>query len=279
MKCNETLSKIIEITKKRTGIDFFLYRCNTLIRRIRHRYITLQMSDENEYFDYFMKNIDKETQILKELFLINTTQFFRTPLHFAYLYTVLNRETKLRKKYVKVLNIGCSTGEETYSIAITLNELALKNQNLDYQIDAIDIDKKAIETAKKGIYHKDNLYNTPLWAFEKYFEKVDNGFFRLKKELIQNNINFYNSDILNYPFKIHGIFKYNVVFCENLLIYLKEYARKRVFEIIVKFMEKDGLLFISESEEIEEEFKPYFKNIAAHAKIFRFLGWKDEGKT
>ncbi len=262
------LDKMLEEIKKEKSINFNEYKKTTIIRRLRHRLLSLGLKDFKEYFQYFLDNKNNEIKILTQLFLINTTEFFRDPLYFYYFEILAKNKINLGKNYLKILSIACSSGEEVYSIAMLLNEIKEKNQNFDYKIFAIDIDPDAIKEAKNAVYSEYSLKNIPYKFLKKYFLRSEDRFY-LKKDFFEDHINFKEYDILDNNFPIEGIFKFDFIFCRNVLIYLNSKMRDKIFSKIIDLIEYNGYLILGHNEYINQIFIHEFEPIAPYLRIFK----------
>ena len=149
------LNELFGILLARTQVDFADYKENTVNRRIARRMTALDIDDYDGYVDYCRTNVS-EVDALHRYLLISVTRFFRDPEQFDTLETELRNSLENRGDGpIRVWVVGCATGEEAYSIAITLAEILggiheLAKQNV--QIFATDIDQNAIEIARRGVY-------------------------------------------------------------------------------------------------------------------------------
>ena len=145
---------------------------------------------------------------------------------------------------IKVLSIPTSTGEEPYSIAIVLNEVLEK----PFFITGVDIDKNALEKAKKAIYGKRSVAKLPEEYLYKYFEIIDENTFKLKHE-IKKKVKFLEGNILDSNF-IKKLGKFQYVFCKNLLIYFDKPARIKAVNNLYDIMVEGGYLFLGHAESL-----------------------------
>jgi len=243
----KSIDAIFDLLEKRSGTDFSLYKPSTIMRRINYRMANLQLNSLTDYFG-MIKNSPKELDILFETVLIGVTQFFRDDKAFESLRETLETYLEAKKPgdSIRIWCVGCATGEEPYSIAILLNEILQNNINkYQVQIFASDIDEKALNIARQGIYKKESLDNLPQALIDRYFDKRNGDQYQLKK-LIKQYTLFTRHDISNDP----PFVKLDMVVCRNLLIYFNNSLQKQTFQIFHYSLRPKGLLFLGKSESV-----------------------------
>ncbi|NDV26335.1 CheR family methyltransferase [Desulfovibrio sp. JC010] len=191
--------------------------------------------DEKQYLA-LLRSGDNELSELVEEIVVPETWFFRDSKPFELLF-----ETAAGKKNneFRVLSAPCSTGEEPYSIAMTLMGAGLK----EFRVDGVDISERALLKARSGIY-TENSFRTeiPFYA-ERWFSKCAQGR-RLAQDVL-DVVRFHAGNILEGCLP-HG--RYDVIFCRNLLIYLDDGSRKCLAELLNEKLKDDGLLFVGHAE-------------------------------
>ncbi|BAI80677.1 conserved hypothetical protein [Deferribacter desulfuricans SSM1] len=263
------VSKILEEIRHERNIDFSQYKKNTILRRLNQRMIVLNIYKIKEYYEYFLKNKEEINKLL-ELFFINTTEFFRDPLYFYYFESICNNMIKSGTNYIKVLSVGCSSGEEVYTIAMILNELKEKNKEFNFHITAIDIDKNAIDDAKKAIYNDYSISNLPFYYLNKYFT-VNNNFFHFNSQLLPEGcLSFKHLNILNNEQILNGMLKFDFIFCRNVLIYLNKDNQLVILKNLIDLLDSDGYLILGRNEHLHLDLEPLFKQICKHIRIYAF---------
>ncbi|WP_047545528.1 CheR family methyltransferase [Psychroserpens sp. Hel_I_66] len=242
-----SIDAIFELLEKRSGTDFSMYKPTTIMRRINHRITSLQLGTMVEYYELIKAN-PRELDNLFDSVLIGVTEFFRDLEAFDYLRKQLFKILKDKEPgdSIRIWSVGCATGEEPYSIAILLYELlGAKVNQYHIQIFASDIDERAINFGRKGIYNKDLLANVPKEITAKYFEKKDELHFEVKKEIKQHLL-FTRHDITTDP----PFVKLDLVVCRNLLIYFNNNLQKQTFQIFHYSLRSNGILFLGKSESV-----------------------------
>lgn len=175
----------------------------------------------------------------------NLTSFFREEYHFPLL------AEKLKQRASQPIRIWCSaasTGEEPYSIAMTVLETLGKEVD-KVEIIATDIDTSVLAKAEAGVYSEDRIERIDP-KYRKYFLKgsgAREGFVRVKPE-VQRLVSFRQLNLLALDWPVEGPF--DVLFCRNVLIYFDKDTQRKVLERFIPLMPRDGLLFIGHSESL-----------------------------
>ena len=181
----QTLKKIFILLRDRTGNDFALYKENTIHRRIERRMNVHQIENLRQYLRFVQANPHELDALFQEL-LIGVTSFFRDPQAFEiFVHKGLPSlvEGKPEGATLRVWVAGCSTGEEAYSLAIILKEyLTQKKLRLTVHIFASDLDSRAIETARAGLYPIGIAGDITPERLQRFFTKEDSSY-RVKKEI------------------------------------------------------------------------------------------------
>ena len=155
---------MLQLLHRATGVDFSQYKFSTLYRRVTRRMVLHKLDDLNDYADFLQRNTD-ETQTLYGDILINVTSFFRNPEAYEALKEkVFPRllDNRARHNPVRIWTIGCSTGQEAYSVAMAFTEFAEgRGSEVGLQVFATDLNAADVDTARAGIYPKDIAQDCP----------------------------------------------------------------------------------------------------------------------
>ena len=218
------LQKVFVILRMRTGNDFSCYKKNTIYRRIERRLGVHQFDNLSRYVRYLQENSQEVDLLYKEL-LIGVTNFFRDPGMFDFLKAKALPElinSRHKDSPLRIWTPGCSTGEETFSLAMALKE-TLEDMRLKdppgFQIFATDIDKEAISAARQALFSPNIALDVSKERLERFFVREGDSF-RIKKE-IRDMIIFAPQNILVDP----PFTKLDVLCCRNLLIYINSEAQ------------------------------------------------------
>jgi two-component system CheB/CheR fusion protein len=215
---------ILKLLRDDTSVDFALYRENTVQRRILRRLALHNIGSLEEYRQLLEKD-PREVSALHRDLLINVTCFFRDPESFEQLKKlVLPRLVRDRPldAAIRVWVAGCATGEEAYSIAISLKEWFEETGHVyPVQIFASDISAMAVERARSGKFAEAITGNVSPHRLKRYFSKVEGGY-QINKELREMCV-FSRHDLIHDP----PFSKLDLISCQNVLIFFGS-VRKNV---------------------------------------------------
>lgn len=256
--------EILSELRKYLGFDFLPYKESTISRRIKYRMSIKNIQSVDEYY-LLIKNSTKEREALYNDILVKVTRFFRNKKAYESLYrnVIPNIIRNNKNGMIKIWSVGCSTGEEAYSLAILLKEY-MDNNKLDYDIKilATDVDSNAIEFSRCGKYPKSIAFDMNENLLSKYFTSSDKCY--VIKEYINNMVVFANHNILeDYPFS-----EVDLLVCRNLFIYLKPEFQKEVVKKFSYSIKNNGYLFLGSSESTGE-LNDIFVEIEDNIKIYK----------
>jgi two-component system CheB/CheR fusion protein len=242
----DRLRKILAIVRSQTGHDFSLYKKTTLNRRIEKRMNLHGIENISDYVRYVQEN-PGETQLLFKDFLIGVTQFFRDPEAFEELKKTLLKYLRGEPEggAIRAWVPACGTGEEAYSVAITIMEcLDELKRDSKVQIFGTDIDAEGINQARSGIYSNNIVGDVSPDRLRRFFVK-DEDSYRVKKE-VREMIVFAVQDLAKDP----PFTKLDLLSCRNLLIYLEPELQNRLLPLFHYSLTPGGILFLGSSETI-----------------------------
>ena len=267
----EPLQRILSVLGNRTRHDFSLYKKSTLIRRIERRMTITHCGNASDYLKFLHHN-PGETRALFQEMLIGVTSFFRDPEVFAFLKENVLPELLGRSPDgapIRVWIPGCSTGEEAFSVAITILEcLEENNLNRQMQIFATDIDARAINKARQGAYLQNIATDIDEQRLKRFF-KLEGDTYYVKSE-IREPIVFAEQNMLRDP----PFSNLDLLVCRNLLIYLKPEAQNKLLPLFHYTLKKEGILFLGTSESVgrfPELFQPVAKSVSIFKKRESFI--------
>jgi two-component system CheB/CheR fusion protein len=258
------LAQIIELLRTKTAHDFRLYKQGTLQRRIERR-MALETDDMDLYLQ-MLRDDPKEIDLLAKDLLINVTSFFRDPKVFDFLAEkvvpglVDHQSADLP---LRIWTAGCSSGEETYSLAMLFREaIAAANKNLKLQVFASDIDADAVAQAREGLYPVSIEADVSAERLARFFVKEERGY-RILPEL-RADVVFTVQDVLADP----PFSRLDFVSCRNLLIYLGPEAQTKVMALFHFALREGGVLLLGAAETVGGT-EGRFTAISKSERIFR----------
>ncbi|WP_300055384.1 chemotaxis protein CheB [uncultured Roseobacter sp.] len=240
-------SDLLQILLARTRVDFREYKQTTINRRIERRMIALGIENHEEYTQFCRVNPNAVDALFKDL-LISVTRFFRDKSEFEALKELLPGLLKKKTNApFRVWIAGCATGEEAYSIAILLCEAlgGAKVQLKDHvQIFATDIDKEALEVARKGIYGMAALNDIPKNLADQYFIQQNDGIRVI--DSLRSAILFSDHNVCQDP----PFQKVDLLCCRNLLIYFGNTLQHKVMSRFHYALTESSLMFLGTAETV-----------------------------
>ncbi len=249
------LRKIVTDT---TGIisdeDKYTMYYSRLARRLRK----LGLKNFTEYRNYLRDNQESESIELVNSVTTNLTSFFRENHHFEFLKkTVVDQIKKKGNRKIRIWSAGCSTGEEPYSIAVTLAQAIPDFKSWDIKIYATDIDSNVVNKAAAGVYDNSRVEGIDPFVLKRYFKKgkdSNEGFVKVSSDLI-NMITFKQLNLLhNWPISE----AMDCIFCRNVVIYFDKPTKNKLVDRYAEKLVDDGYLFMGHSESLfksTEKFK------------------------
>ncbi len=257
------IDKLIENIKFNTGYDFSEYKEKPFKRRVRVILRKYKCTSVKELIKNLNNNREEYQKIIK-IITINVTEFFRNKEVFDQFESILESDIKEGYTY-SVLSAGCATGEEPYSIAFLFENLK-RNNYLKYKIDAIDIDRGALDTAIKGKYPLEELKTIPE-KFREYITIGESSF--TVKESVKSNINFKIENL--YVNDAISDSTYDFIFCRNVFIYFRRDLQLKILNNFYNSLKLGGYLVLGKVETLSNAFKDKFEMIDLRNRIYRKL--------
>ena len=268
----ETMQRILGHVKARTGHDFSRYKHATLLRRIQRR---MQLSGHEtleEYQNYMRRNTNEATAMFNDI-LIGVTNFFRDAKSWDALAQTVIPDLFAKKQEgepIRVWTIGCSTGEEAYTIGIlVLEHAATIDKRIPIQVFASDLDKHALNQAREGIYPSAIEADVSRERLEQFFTPFDSHY-QVRREL-RDIVLFSDHNVLRDP----PFSKLDLISCRNLLIYLQRDVHETVLDIFHYALNPDGYLFLGGAESADSV-KGLFHTVDKSNRIYKAKPWVDE---
>jgi two-component system, chemotaxis family, CheB/CheR fusion protein len=261
------MEQIFRLLRRTTTVDFSGYKSPTIARRIQRR-MALQKIDQLKDYGKFLHREPNEVQALYQDLLINVTSFFRNPEAFAALrqivYPAIMKARTSASGPVRVWVPGCSTGEETYSHAISLVEfLGEERADIPIQVFGTDLSESAIQRARAGVYKENIEADVTPARLRRFFHRADGGY-QIKK-IIRDLCIFSTQNVFNDP----PFSRMDLVSCRNVMIYLSQSLQKRVVPIFHYALNPTGFLMLGSTEGLLGAGAELFEMTDKKQKIFR----------
>ncbi len=242
------LESFVGLLYDKTGYRFNHYKKNVIARRIRRRMKLHGISSINDYMEMLAAK-DTEAERLASDLMIGVTSFFRDRLAWKSLGSDVIKKLVVAQSDspIRIWTPACATGEEAYSIAMTLqDELDLSGRKREMQIFASDINDNALEKARTGIYPESVSADIPTRYMKKFFDHTGDGLAVTVNKELRQHIVFAKHDILsNPPFS-----RMDLIICRNFLIYLEPDAQEKVMYLLHYALRDGGYLFLGNAESL-----------------------------
>ena len=238
---------------ERTGIVLSDHKVDMVYGRLARRLRQLKINSFKDYLTLLSQDDDQELVEFTNALTTNLTSFFREPHHFEFLQQKGIPELIKRRpnKRLRVWSAGCSTGEEPYTIAITLQESLPLIRNWDVKILATDLDSNVVRHAKAGVYEQERVNGISKERLSRWFNKgqgSNQGKVRVSSDL-HRLITFKQLNLMHeWPMK--GPF--DIIFCRNVVIYFNKDTQRILFDRYADILANDGYLIVGHSESLHK---------------------------
>lgn len=243
------------LVKEMTGINLSEQKRELVYGRLTRRLRALGIGSFRAYCDFLEANPDAELEHFTNAITTNLTSFFRENHHFEMLANEPLRSWLLQRLSttgkLRCWSAGCSTGEEPYSLAITLAENIPNVFERDVRILATDLDTNVVATAATGVYPENRIESIDRERKAKWFARgtgSNAGMVRVSEKL-RKMITFNQLNLMN-DWPMRG--KFDVIFCRNVVIYFDKPTQSVLFNRYADALCDDGVLFIGHSETMAE---------------------------
>ena len=255
--------KIMLLLRNHSGVDFSLYRSSTIQRRIARRTVLAKQDTLKGYARFLRGNTEELDSLFSDV-LISVTSFFRNPEAFDVLQRNILPKLLAQRgdDPVRCWVLGCSTGQEAYSLAMSFVEAARKAQRArKIQIFATDLNEKLLEKARQGLYAKTLAQDISAERLRQFFVEEDGGY-RISKALREMVVFARQNLIADPPFS-----RMDLISCRNLLIYLDPSLQQKAMPTFHYALKSQGYLLLGASESVGE-FTSLFEPVDRKHKIF-----------
>jgi chemotaxis protein methyltransferase CheR len=247
---SKQFDKISKLVYQISGIDLHegkeeLVKAR-LLKRLRH----LKISNFDHYLKYMVNDKSGvEVGAMVDVLTTNKTHFFRESEHLEFLRDEIVPE--LSGGPIRIWSAGCSSGEEPYSIAITLCEAIRDSEKRDIRILATDISDRMMEKARQGIYDEETLKPLPPMFKHKYFKNVETRIGHSHRyqvcSRLQSMVSFAKLNLME-EWPMRGLF--DAIFCRNVMIYFDKPTQEKLVKRFWSMLREGGYLLVGHSESL-----------------------------
>lgn len=262
------LDKLIRKIDVERDIDLSNYRRQYLERRIATRLRSLALHSYRQYADFLDAHPAEYNQLL-DVLTINVTDFYRDKTMYDLFRRdiaplIVEEKLQTRNRMIRAWSAGCATGEEAYSIAMTLLE-ALGSREKDFLLSVLgsDLDETALAKARAGEYAVDKLKSIPPHHQVKYLDRRGDTF--VMKPEVQRYVKFRRLNL----FSDRPINVVDIIFCRNVFIYFTREQQAEVLERFWSSLARGGFLVLGRSEKMAANLSGRFELYNGRERVYR----------
>jgi len=241
--------RIRKLIYAHAGIALSPKKIDMVYSRLSRRLRATGLSTFKDYLTLLENDNEQEWNAFVNSLTTNLTSFFREPHHFTLLAEHIEKIVKHGGHPITLWCSACSTGEEPYSMAMTMVDL-FGSYTPPVKILATDLDTSVLAKAREGVYHMERLEKLPIDKLRKFFLKGNGGHegqARIRQEL-RDMITFQCVNLLDDTWPMRGPF--DAIFCRNTMIYFDKPTQLRILKKFSPMLRPDGLLFVGHSESL-----------------------------
>jgi two-component system, chemotaxis family, CheB/CheR fusion protein len=263
---DQEIDAVLQFIIRQRGIDLSSYRRNFLNRHLRSRLIETRSGNVLEYIECLKKK-PGEFEIFLDDLSVSVTSFFRDNDVFESfvknaLPQLFGQAAGPGKKLIRIWSAACASGQETYSIAMMMNEAAAGRDDLLIRVWGTDVDADALDKARKGRYTVEDLQTLPDKRFiGKYFDSAG-GAYTVKNEL-KSLVRFEKHNLISDP----PLRFMHAIFCRNVMIYFNHVQQDAMLAAFAKGLSAGGYLVLAKVEGVRD--KSLFAPVDAVRRIYR----------
>jgi chemotaxis protein methyltransferase CheR len=249
------LAQLSDVIRAQMGLHLPVAHWHDLERGIRAAARELDFQDAAACIQWLVSSplTQHQIEVLASHLTIGETYFFREPHVFAMLeeeiLPALMHARRERARRLRIWSAGCATGEEPYSIAISISKVILDKRDWDITLLATDINPRFQQTASEGVYREWSFRETPSWIKARYFSRQAGGRLAILSA-IQKMVTFAYLNLVDdvYPSPLTNTMAMDVIFCRNVLMYLAPEQAQQVVYKLYHALADGGWLIVSPSE-------------------------------
>ena len=222
--------------------------------RLHKRLRSLSMADFGEYIDYLFSSEGKKTEVTEMMNVVSTnkTDFFRESAHFEFIenYILPKFATERPNQQIKIWSAGCSSGEEVYTICMTLEDFKRFNTKMNFHVFGTDISTEMLKKAKSAIYNYDRTTGISNDRKKRYLLISKDRSTNLVKVIpnIRNKVSFSRLNFMDKHYNVDSGF--DIIFCRNVLIYFDRETQEKVINRLCQKLDTGGFFFLGHSESV-----------------------------
>ena len=263
----EELDEISALIEQRSAILFDSSRERFFSTRVREYLEEKGLGNGTELLRH-VRGSSTEYEALLERLLTQETSFFRYPAVYDALEKKILPEVQERKfwespRTLRIWSAGCSTGEEPYSIAVSLCQSLKFAEAWEIEILATDISRRALRHAERGVYSKRSLQDVSLGQVETYFTAMKHGF--QVKPRIRRMISFAQMNLVESVY----VGKFDCIFCMNVLMYFSDERRIAILRRFYDALEPGGYFLLGHSETLSNVPMKFESIVLGDCRIYR----------
>jgi chemotaxis protein methyltransferase CheR len=247
---DKTFNRFRTLVFKKSGIYLRENKKTLLLSRLGKRMRVLGIDDHKDYLNYILDDTSgQEIVQFLDVITTNVTSFFREGKHFEILTMYMKQWLAEGQRKFRFWSSACSSGEEPYSIALTLLD-ATKGFQVDMKILATDLSTHILANAKKGVYNKEKVSTVKKSMLDQYFQRIkgeEEDLYVVRDE-VRSIVSFNSINLSTPPFKMKGPF--DAVFCRNVMIYFNNDTKSALLKDIARLLKVGGVLFVGHAESL-----------------------------
>jgi chemotaxis protein methyltransferase CheR len=254
--------QIAAIMREETGVVLDDSKINLIYSRLAKRLRALGLASFSEYCDLISQpQGEVERGAMIAALTTNVTRFFREPHHFEHLKNVILPPLIAQVKHggkIRLWSAACSSGQEPFSMALTVLSLLPEAANYDVKILASDIDPNMIAAGTAGVYDTSLMADIPQEMSRRWFAPAPGrpGVFSVGPEL-RSLVSFKKLNLIaDWPMRA----RFQAIFCRNVVIYFDDTTKNQIWDRMVRLLEDDGALYIGHSERVGGQAEQKLRN-------------------
>ena len=236
------------------GLNFEDSQRVTVRSRLAGRLLALDLASFEDYYHYLRFSPHRAEEFLRlvDHLTNNETYFFREAPQLKVfseqvLKAIKDRKTRAGERALRVLSVGCSSGEEVLTLAMLASDSGQFFWGWDLRFVGLDIDQGVVERATRGVYHQNSFRSTSPLLLERHFTRDGNGW--AVRDSLRRQVEFRLGNLLD-PASYEGLVPVDVLFCRNVLIYFSDVTTARAVRVFHSVLAPGGYLFLGHAESL-----------------------------